>query len=131
MSGVKAIRYLLANNAPLIAVVPATKIMAGVLPQGIAAPAIAITGVSTIRRHPVGIATVEYCTSRVQVTVFATTYPLLKSTLALVRTALPRSRGTVNSVKVDSILHALDGPDFTDDTGLHIGSVDYVITFNE
>lgn len=130
MSDVKAVRYLLANNAPLIAVVPASRISAGALPQGTALPAISVTHVSTVRRHMVA-QTVEMCTSRVQVTVMASTYPLLKSTQALVRAALPRSRGTVNGVRVDSILTDADGPDFTDEAGLHIGSLDYIINYTE
>lgn len=130
MSDVKVVRYLLANNVPLIAVVPASRISAGALPQGTTLPAISVTHVSTVRRQMVA-QTVEFCSSRVQVTVMASTYPLLKSTLTLVRAALPRSRGVVNGVQVDSILTDTDGPDFTDEAGLHIGSIDYLVNYTE
>ena len=69
---------------------------------------------------------------RVQVTVIAGTYPSQKAVLALVRAALPRSRGTVNGCAVDSILPDVEGPDFSDpDAGLYIGSLDYVVTYTE
>jgi len=130
MSDVKAIRYLLANNAPLIATVPATRIVAGILPQGTAAPALAITHISTLRRHMVADGE-ELCSSRVQVTLVATTYPALMSLRGLVKTALPRSRGTVNGVRVDSVLFGSEGPDFDDEAGLLMRSLDFFITYTE
>jgi hypothetical protein len=38
MSDVKVVRYLLANSAALVAVVPAAKIQPGVIPQGTVLP---------------------------------------------------------------------------------------------
>jgi hypothetical protein len=132
MSDVKAVRYLLANSAPLVAVVPAAQIVAGVLPQGTALPAIAVSHVSTVRQHLVAATATQLCISRVQVTVLASTYPSQKDVLALVRAALPRSRGTVNGVNVDSILHDLDGPDFRDDeAGVFMGSADFIVRYVE
>lgn len=129
MSDVKAVRYLLANNAGLIAVVPATRIIAGILPQGTTAPAIAVTHVTTIRRQL--IASQAECVARVQVTVMAATYPLLKSTLALVRAALPRTHGSVNGVNVLGLIVDTTGPDFTDESGLFLGSQDVILTYTE
>lgn len=132
MSDVKAIRYLLANNAALIAVVPAAKIMAGLIPQGTVLPALAVSHVSTVRMRMIAAPGVETLTSRVQITVMATSYPQQKSILALVKAALPRTRGTVNGVSVDSLLFELAGPDFRDDEiGAFMGSLDYLITHNE
>ena len=130
MSDVKAVRYLLANNAPLNAQVPAVRVIGGVLPQGIELPAISVTHVSTVRPQMVNAAS-KLCVSRVQVTVMAATYQTQKSVLALVRAALPRSRGSVNGVAVDSILPDTEGPDFTDEAGLFIGSIDYRVTYTE
>jgi len=130
VSDVKAVLYLLANNSTLNAQVPASRIFAGVIPQGTAAPAIAVTHVSTVRPQMVNAAS-KLCVSRVQVTVMAATYQTQKSVLALVRAALPRSRGTVNGVAVDSILIDIEGPDFTDEAGLYIGSIDYRVTYTE
>lgn len=131
MSDVAAVRYLLANNAGVIAQVPATRIMAGVLPQGTALPAIAVTHVSTVRRNQVAATSVRFCVSRVQVTILASTYQSQKSIAALVRTALPRSRGTVNGVAVDSIVSDIEGPDFSDEAGIFMGSLDFIVNFNE
>jgi hypothetical protein len=132
MSDVKAVRYLLANNAALIAAVPAAKIMAGLIPQGTVLPAIAVSHVSTVRRHTIASGVTEYCISRVQITVMATSYPQQKSILSLVRSALPRSRSTINGVAVDSILSDAEGPDFRDDDiAAFLGSLDFIVTYNE
>lgn len=130
MSDVKAVRYLLSQNATLTAQVPASRIIGGVLPQGIALPAISVTHVSTVRPQMVNTAS-KLCVSRVQVTVMADSYATQKSVLALVRAALPRSRGSVNGVAVDSILIDTEGPDFTDEAGLYMGSIDYRVTYTE
>mgnify|MGYP000858884447 CR=1 FL=1 len=130
MSDVKAVLYLLANNSTLNAQVPASRIFAGVIPQGTAAPAIAVTHVSTVRPQMVNAAS-KLCVSRVQVTVMAASYATQKSVMALVRAALPRSRGSVNGVAVDSILPDIEGPDFTDEAGLYMGSIDYRVTYTE
>jgi hypothetical protein len=132
MSDVKAVRYLLANDASLIAAVPAAKIIAGPIPQGEALPAISVAHISTVRRNTVKQAATVFCTSRVQVTVLAKDYPTQKSVLALVRAALPRTRGTVNGVYVDDILPDIEGPDFRDDDeGIYMQSQDFIVTYNE
>ena len=130
MSDVKAVRYLLANNATLTAQVPASRIIGGVLPQDIALPAISVTHVSTVRPQMVSAAS-RLCVARVQVSVLATTYATQKSVLGLARAALPRSRGNVNGVAVDSILPDVEGPDFNDEAGIYMGSIDYRVTYTE
>ena len=130
MSDVKAVRYLLANSATLIAQVPAARIIGGVLPQGMALPAISVMHVSTVRPSFVA-ASAGMSIARVQVTIFAATYATQKSIMALVRAALPRSRGSVNGVAVESIIPDTEGPDATDDAGLYIGSIDYRVTYTE
>ena len=133
MSDVTVVRYLLANNAALIASVPATNIMAGKIPQGTVLPAISVMHVSTVRRNTVTKEAQVLCTSRVQVTVMAKTYPSQKALLRLVREALPRTRGTVNGVEVDDILPDIEGPDFGDDTDASIcmQSQDFIVTHYE
>lgn len=132
MSDVKVIRHLLANSAALTAAVPAAKIMAGVIPQGTVLPAIAVSHLSTVRRKTVERSATEHCTSRVQVTVQAKSYPHQKEILALVRAALPRTRGVVHGVDVDNILSDIEGPDFVDSSAeIYMGSCDFIVTFNE
>lgn len=132
-TAVAAVRYLLANSAGVTAVAPATRIMAGVLPQGVALPAIGITQVSATRRQAVALSSgaTRLVTARVQVTLLASTYPALKSLAALVHAALPATRGTVGSVKVDSLVHESDGPDFLTDEGIHQTSLDFVVRSHE
>jgi hypothetical protein len=131
MSGVKVVRYLLANNAPLIAVVPATRIAAGVIPQGSALPAIEVSHLSGTWRSEIS-AQSGYCTAHVQVTVLASTYAQQKQIMALIRTAVPRTRGTINSVNVDCILRDSDGPDFrNDEAGIYMQSQDFFVKYNE
>jgi len=132
MSGVAIVRYLLSQNANLIAEVPAAKIQAGVIPLNTVLPAISVMQVSGVPRNTVAMtsgATV-LVTDRVQVTVMASNYPSQKSILALVRAALPVSDGTVNGFAVDSILPDGDGPDFFDAAlGIYMQSSDWMTRF--
>lgn len=126
---VGVVRTLLAAHGALTAVVPATCIFAGVIPQGAAAPAISVMHVSTGRPQMVGAGS-GLAQSRIQVTVHATTYPVLRQALDLVRAAVPRRPGTVGAVAVVHVLPDTEGPDFTDaDAKLYIGSQDFAVTF--
>ena len=130
MSDVKVVSYLLANNAGLTAVVPAAQILSGVIPQGTPLPVLCVTHVSNPRAQL--ISGPAACVARVQITVQTSTYPSQKQVLALVRAALPRTHGTVNGVKVESLVHDMEGPDFRDDeAGIFMGSQDVIVTYNE
>ena len=121
MSGVVVIRYLLANSAGLIAIVPATRIMAGSLPLGTSFPAIAVTQIDSVPYNTIRInESLKLHTDRVQVSVICkeqqtaspgTGYAGVKALLKLVLAACPSQRGTVNSVVVDSIVPDIEGPD--------------------
>lgn len=131
-SDVHVARYLMANDAGLLVAVPAARIMAGPLPEGIALPAISIQHLSTLRKNYVAEQAVQWCTSRVQITVAASDYPTQQTVMHLVRAAMPRSRGNVDGVDVDAILSDIEGPEFRDDeAGIYFGTLDYVITYNE
>jgi hypothetical protein len=135
MSGVSIIRALLAANATVTTLVPASRIMAGVLPQATAMPAIAVTQVSSVPFNLLRTNELNKMhTDRVQVTVLCkdtplgTGYPGVKSLLRLVLAACPSQRGTVNSVAVDSIVPDIEGPDLYDDTAdLHSCSRDFIV----
>jgi hypothetical protein len=131
MSDVKVIRYLLANNAPLIAVVSASKIMAGLVPEGTVLPAIGINHISGIWNSEISEQS-KTCRARVQITVMASSYPEQKQIMRLVRAAVPRTRGSIAGVTVDSILREPDGPDFRDDElGIFMQTQDFFVTFSE
>jgi len=127
-AAVAAVRALLVANASLTATVPATRIMAGVLPQGTTVPAIGLTLISrTTARDPVAGNAANLYTSRVQVTVLAGTYAALRAAVTLVLAALPRSRGTYGGAKVDALMFDAEGPEFMTDEGIHQTSVDVMV----
>jgi hypothetical protein len=131
MSGVAAIRYLLANSAVLIAVVPASKIMAGTIPLNTELPAIGVQEISVTDRNTVDMASASVMhTSRVQVSVLSKTYTTQKSILELVRKACPNTNGTLNGVVVDSILPDSAGPDIFDaDAVIYSQSRDFIVKY--
>ena len=135
------IRHLLANNAALIAVVPAARIVAGDLPLTTPMPAISVTLISGVPRNTVEMSEAHVLhTDRVQVSVLARGpqgsppgggYPSVRSMLRLVMAACPHTRGTVNGVNVDSILPDIEGPDLSDEaTALYQGSRDFFVKWN-
>ena len=130
MSGVAIIRYKLANAAGVTALAPAMRIMAGPLPLDTAMPAISVSEISSVRALDVSVAE-SMRTDRVQVTVFAKTYPEVRTILSAIDTALPYSRGTVNGHNCDSIIPDVNGPDgFDDQLSLHFKSRDYFVRWN-
>lgn len=127
MSGVSAVRYLLANNSALIALVPAARIFVGVAPLNTALPAIAVTQISGVPHLTVAMTeSGKIHTERVQVTVLTSAYQTNISTAVLA--ALPNQSGTVNSTKIDSILPDGEGPDLFDDASeIHERSRDFIV----
>lgn len=131
MSGTAIIRYKLAQHAALTAVVPATRIQAGVLPQGTALPCISVTQVSGTTLNQVAQSSGLH-TDRVQITVDAASYPQVRHILALCRAALPYTRGTINGIACDSIVPDIEGPDGFDDLlKSYFQSQDYIVTWSE
>ncbi|MDP3650902.1 MAG: DUF3168 domain-containing protein [Rhodoferax sp.] len=132
MSGVKIIRALLAADAALTALVPAVRIVAGVVPQGTALPAVAITEVSRVDINALKPGAYARSTSRVQVTVMAASYPMQKQILGAVRHACRDKVGTIAGVGGVSVLLDSTGPDFNDsDTGFYMQSQDFKVSFIE
>ena len=130
MSSVSIVRYKLANVAGVTGIVPATRIMAGVLPQGTALPAISVTLISGRTLNNVASSSGLH-TDRVQVTVEAATYPQVRQILDLCRAALPYTRATVNSIVCDSIVPDIEGPDGFDSLlKTYFQSQDFIVTWN-
>jgi len=128
-----AVRYLLANDANLLAAVPATRIKAGVLPIKTVMPAVSVTHLDTQERLTISMSEPSIIArSRIQVSAFAKTYSQCKAILELVRKALPHTRGMVGGVELDSILPENANPDFFDtDDGIHMQSRDFIVQFVE
>lgn len=131
MSGVAIARYLLAHHAGLTAVVPAARIVAGVVPPGTVLPAIGITQVSGSERNTVaGTEPKKLVAERVQVTILAASYPQQKELLGLLPSALPATRGTINGFACDSITPEGEGPDlYSADPVIYEQSKDFFIRY--
>lgn len=138
MSGVSVIRYLLANNAPVLAVIPAANIMAGDLPLNTVLPGISLSQVTS---RPLNLIKINEAnkthTDRVQVSVIfkspqgspaGTGWPGVKAALKLVLAACPSQRGTVNGVAVDSIVPDIEMilPEDPEDNTIQ-GSRDFIV----
>ncbi|MDN2700165.1 hypothetical protein O0882_28030 [Janthinobacterium sp. SUN073] len=133
MSAVKVIRALLAVHAPVLALVPAARIVAGTVPQGMPLPAICLAEISRVELPTVsrGQRTVQV-TARVQVTVHASTYPDQKAVLQAARLGAGAHTGTVAGVAVRSVMRDVVGPDMTDDeAGVYQQSRDFKVVFVE
>ena len=127
----KAIYNLLSTNAPLTAVVPVGRIYAGLIPISAVLPAIAYNHVSTIENTSIGLTTMK-TRSRVQITVAAKTYPLVKSIIKLVKTACNNKQGTFNGVVTDSVILENVGADFRDDdAGILYQTIDFRLAYND
>ena len=135
MSGVAVIRSLIAGNTAVLAVVPATRIVAGDLPLNTVLPAISIMQISSIPRNDIRVnETPKLHTDRVQVSVLfkgtpaGAGYPGVKAMMKLVLAACPSQYGTVNSVAVMGIEPDAEGPDLYDDaTALYSCSRDFFV----
>ena len=132
MSAVKIIVELLTAYAPLTALTTTSRIIAGVIPQGTALPAVAITEVSSVDRNIVNAGALRHVTSRVQVTVMAANYPSQKVLIGHVRKACADQIGTISGVSDVAIHTDSKGPDFNDpDAGFYMQSQDFMVSFNE
>lgn len=131
MSGTAIVWYKLKTDSELTALIPAASIFSGHVPINAPLPAIGITSVSTNHIVPLdGTASNRLVTERVQVTVYAKTYPLLKSYMSAIRSALPISRGIINGFVCDSILPSGEGPDIYDDRGIiYEQSLDFMVRY--
>lgn len=112
MSAVAVIRSVLAGDVAVTSKVPASRIVIGVVGQAITLPAIGITSVSATPRNTLSMAEAQRLTTeRVQVTVFASTYPVLDDVCKRVRAVVTNRRQTIATLKVQAILPDNIGPD--------------------
>jgi len=131
MSAPAIVWFKLKTNAALIAQVPAARIFSGPIPLNATLPAIGVTSVSNVPSTNVSMSNTTLMTERVQVTLYATTYPTQKSILALIRTALANAHGTANGFTCESIVPAGEGPDIFDDVTLvYEQSADYLVRWH-
>ena len=132
MNGVIAVRSLLVADIGLTALVPLSRIAAGMLPQGIDLPAILLMSVSSVDRNVPAPGPNRRVTERVQVTVLARTYPETKAILAAARKAAADQMPVIDGLTDVTIHTDSAGPDFLDEeTGIHMQTQDFRVSFNE
>jgi hypothetical protein len=131
VSASSIVRYLLANNAPLVAVVPATRIKVGNIRQGDTLPAISVKKISGDPQNTLAMVGAPYVIfQRIQVSLAVPHGQAVPNIWALIRAALPPKPGTVNSFTVDAIVPESEGPDLEDRQMVtDSSSVDYMVSF--
>lgn len=132
MDGAKVLHQLLTGYTPLTGLVPATRIQAGVLPQGIALPALSITTVSMVDRNLLNAEAYRLVTERVQVTVLASSYPQMKDVLRKVRAAASDRFPTVTGLRNVTVHTDSTGPDFINESAsIYLIPQDFRVTYSE
>lgn len=132
MSGVSVIGALLNGYTPLTDIVPAARIKAGDLPQGVSLPALAVTSVSGSDTNMLSTGAKRRVRERVQVTVLAPNYRTKASVMRLVKLACADKRGDIADVFEASVLTDGAGPDFmSDDATIWMSTQDFSVSFNE
>lgn len=133
MSAVKVIRALLIEHASVLALVPAERIVADDIPQGMLLPAISLTEISRVEMPTVSLAQrAVQVTARVQVTVHAASYPDQKAALQAAKLGPGAHTGTVAGIVVRSVMRDVVGPDMKhDDAGIYRQSRDFKVVYVE
>lgn len=132
MNGVAAIRHLLASHTGLTGLVPAARIVTGLLPQGTTLPAVSIMSVSAVDRNLPNPGATRHVVERVQVTVMAANYSSLKAVMAQVKKAGADQMPAVAGIA--SVVVHTDGmsPDFlNEEASIYLQPIDFRIDFTE
>jgi hypothetical protein len=129
VTGVDFIGALLMGDYDVVQRVPAARIKAGGLPQGIALPAIAVTRVSRVGNDPLR-GGASRSVERVQVTVMAPDYDTQTEVLRRILAACEGKAGTIAGAPNVSVTSAGGGPDFRDaEASIWSGSEDFRVSY--
>lgn len=133
MSGVAILRELLAARSDVLALVPAARVVAGMLKQGSLLPALTLRQVDDNEEPTMARNTAKrMMRERVQVTVLANEWAAMKRLLKAAEPGSGVHTGVVLGFKVCSILPAGTGPEIpVGDDGIFEQSRDFVVTFLE
>lgn len=133
MSGVAIVRELLAANAEVLGITTSARVVAGILPQGAALPALSVHEVGnneepTMARNMPN----RMVRERVQVTALAKEWAVMKRLLKAADLGRGVKTGFVKGFKVCSILPGGTGPEIPPGTSeIYEQSRDFVVTFLE
>lgn len=132
MDGVAAVRVALVAHGALTALVPATKITAGALPQDIVLPALSIERISRTDRNIPGPGANRFVSERVQVTIHAKTYVSQEAILDKVRDAAADKFPTVSGLINVTIHTDGTGPPFmNEEASIYLATQDFRVTYSE
>jgi len=135
-----ALRYLIANDAAVLAIVPATRIIVGdELPINTALPALLVSEIDSVPWNTISQSEPYHHVERVQVTAFckgplsstSTGRQGVKALLALVLSACSTRYGTVNGTVIAAITPDIEVKNPYDDlAAIHSGSRDFLVRRN-
>lgn len=132
MNGVAAVVQLLGADATLIALVPVTRIAAGVLTQDTTLPAITVASISTVDRNINSPGATRFVSERVEVKGYASSYPAQKVLLAAIKAAVADKTPTVSGISNVTVHTDGAGPDFMNEmANIYIGSLDFRVKYTE
>lgn len=133
MSAVKVLRALLQAYPPVTVLLPTERVIVGTVPQESELPAIGIKEVS--RNEFATVARAEkrvLVRSRVQVTVYAKSYPEQKAVLLAAKLGPGVHTGVVAGVTVRSVVRGEVGPDLSEeDADIFEQSRDFMVAYIE
>lgn len=113
MSSTAIMRALILAHAPVTALVPAARIVAGDVPQG-SLPAIGIREISAYEEDTVGRRGNSLVRARVQVTAYATSYPQQVAIIKALKLGEGTHTGQIAGYEVRNVLRDIIGPDMGD-----------------
>ena len=129
MSAESAVTALLLAAAPVTALVD-TRVYPGMLPEGIALPALVVEHISSVRLGRLDASAATHpVRTRMQINLLAKTYPQLKALRDAVTAALQYQRGSLGGSSVISVLPDSEGPDTHDPAmGVFHQPIDFMVT---
>ncbi len=134
MKAEKALRFLLVNDAGVLAQISATSIYPVIVPKG-SQPSkyIVYSMVSNVPKPTIdALASYKLYQARIQITVGASDYVTLKALAQSVKDALHLKRGLINTVSVVTIQLALEGmEDFDEGSNIFFQPIDFMIIYTE
>lgn len=134
MSGPEIVRFVLAADNGLTALVPASRIIADeALEQGTVLPAILLRQISGVDRKPLTLGANVMTRKRVQIEIHAADAVSRKAVKEAIRTACLRNPFPAVSGFLNVTLHTEgEGPDFfVEATSVRIGEQDVMVTYSE
>lgn len=138
MSSTAIVRALLKAHAPLLALIPETKLFVGVVPQATQLPAIGVSEISANEEQTISRGlSVSMIRARVQVTAYAKTYDAMKALIKAAKLGKGVHTGMVQiaagkQYRLCSVLQWGTGPEIPPgDDGIFEQSRDFMVTFME